>query len=622
MSDSWEKTPNVESVNQWNRSGSRIELPEIQEELNKTVSSAPNPKKAPLNYIDNMEEWEKSQKKYWREVHEKQKELESILQASEDKQTELDLFRDERTKLGVELQKIEWSLLYKLSDKIDFFNDIANGIKEWAEQQLKKLRITMKWEENGGKQVVKLISDRELSQEEQDMVYEQFVAQMAEQWRDMSNVNVEFECDNGEQADEPENLGDVEDAESVWWDGFDEEQWDWDILDEDNNLENPEWHEDQERDFESYEEEETGEEPNLLQLYLQLTEGETKDYFLSFLNDEQKKNLWKLEWELKDQITKYKEIQRQIYSVSNKIKQLVKEMASIDDDWIECEESIRDLSEKMEKTNQSYFLDSHKSTKKVSIDDFVATPAVKKQINHILNLYKKWLSVPKTILLYWWHNLWKTYAANVLSSELGLDMYHIKSYDIFNSEYPDPAEMLKAIFSFIVRKNEPCIIFLDEMEKFSGGSEWSPYQKVLENTLRHHIAKIKESNRNIIIIWAVSSWWKLDPSLLKQDVFQKQIAFEKYWDNECKELLQQIMQKKWLKFGKDVKISDVISKIPSSESERNPEYIKCLIDTAEDYHLLNSENPEFDNVIFISDIIEAMKLMKDRNLSSAEHMWY
>lgn len=622
MSDSWEKTPNVESVNQWNRSGSRIELPEIQEELNKTVSSAPNPKKAPLNYIDNMEEWEKSQKKYWREVHEKQKELESILQASEDKQTELDLFRDERTKLGVELQKIEWSLLYKLSDKIDFFNDIANGIKEWAEQQLKKLRITMKWEENGGKQVVKLISDRELSQEEQDMVYEQFVAQMAEQWRDMSNVNVEFECDNGEQADEPENLGDVEDAESVWWDGFDEEQWDWDILDEDNNLENPEWHEDQESDFESYEEEETGEEPNLLQLYLQLTEGETKDYFLSFLNDEQKKNLWKLEWELKDQITKYKEIQRQIYSVSNKIKQLVKEMASIDDDWIECEESIRDLSEKMEKTNQSYFLNSHKSTKKVSIDDFVATPAVKKQINHILNLYKKWLSVPKTILLYWWHNLWKTYAANVLSSELWLDMYHIKSYDIFNSEYPDPAEMLKAIFSFIVRKNEPCIIFLDEMEKFSGGSEWSTYQKVLENTLRHHISKIKESNRDIIIIWAVSSWWKLDPSLLKQDVFQKQIPFEKYWDDECKELLQQIMQKKWLKFDKDVKLSDIISKLSSSEEERNPEYIKCLIDTAEDYHLLNSDDPEFDTTISASDINEAIKLMKDRNHSSAEHMWY
>ena len=160
------------------------------------------------------------------------------------------------------------------------------------------------------------------------------------------------------------------------------------------------------------------------------------------------------------------------------------------------------------------------------------------------------------------------------------------------------------------------------MEKFSWGSEWSPYQKVLENTLRHHISKIKESNRDIIIIWAVSSWWKLDPSLLKQDVFQKQIPFEKYWDDECKELLQQIMQKKWLKFDKDVKLSDIISKLASSEEERNPEYIKCLIDTAEDYHLLNSEDPEFDTTISVSDINEAVKLMKDRNHSSAEHMWY
>ena len=69
-------------------------------------------------------------------------------------------------------------------------------------------------------------------------------------------------------------------------------------------------------------------------------------------------------------------------------------------------------------------------------------------------------------------------------------------------------------------------------------------------------------------------------------------------------------------------MGDIISKIPNSEWERNPEYIKCLIDTAEDYHLLNSEDPEFANTISISDIKQAVKLMKDRNLSSAEHMWY
>ena len=77
-----------------------------------------------------------------------------------------------------------------------------------------------------------------------------------------------------------------------------------------------------------------------------------------------------------------------------------------------------------------------------------------------------------------------------------------------------------------------------------------------------------------------------------------------------------------MSFFSDVKLSDIISKLANSEWERNPEYIKCLIDEAEDYHLLNSENPEFDNTISISDIIEAMKLMKDRNRSSAEHMWY
>ena len=600
MAETWEKTPNVESLSQSKWWSSRVELAEIQNELNKAVSSAPNPSKAPLNYIDNMDEREKSQKEHDKKIREKQQELAVVLQASDNKSDEIDVFREDKAKIDAEIQKVIWSLYTKLYPHIDFLNEVALKFNEWYIKELeKKLRRS---KQSKQKYVVTAKVDRELTTEEKKEMEESIFEQVKSQGVNPKNVVINYEIIPHDELSK--QIWEVSNQEN---DANSEEL---------NNVED--------------DEEPTSEEielPDVLQTYFQLTSKESQDMFELFLKRkylEQAHVTWlnNLMYNLKDLENKYDELCHQSYFLSEKIEKLESELSTIDDVGLKYENDIISLQETKGIRDQSYFLNSHKSTKKVSIDDFVATPAVKKQINHILNLYKKWLPIPKTILLYWWHNLWKTYAANVLSSELWLDMYHIKSYDIFNSEYPDPAEMLKAIFSFVVRKNEPCIIFLDEMEKFSGGSEWSPYQKVLENTLRHHISKIKESNRDIIIIWAVSSWWKLDPSLLKQDVFQKQIEFEKYWDDECKELLQQIMQIKWLKFDKDVKLRDIISKLASSEWERNPEYIKCLIDTAEDYHLLNSEDPEFDNIISVSDINEAIKLMKDRNHSSAERMWY
>lgn len=607
MSETWDKQLNVESLSQGKWWSSRVELAEIQNELSKTVSSAPNPSKAPLNYIDNMDEREKSQKEYDKKVREKQQELAMVLQISEDKLEEISEFRREKARIDIEIQKTIWSFCNKLYPYIDFLNEVANAINEWMQNMIDSNQESQEESvEEPQKYRVKVKVDRELTLEQKEELEQNIFSQLSEKWMDPENIVIDYEIHSSEELSK--DIEEIRNAENAKSEGVDQS-------------------EDEEEDEEEQEQvDETSEIkqniPPILSTYFQLTSEDSREFFKSLLDDQYVEWMENLIENVKDLENRYKELWYQSYYLSEKIDKLEDESSKIDETWLKYENDIISLQEDKDKRDQSYFLNSHKSTKKVSIEDLVTTPVVKKQINHILNLYKKWLPIPKTILLYWWHNLWKTYAANVLSSELGLDMYHIKSYDIFNSEYQDPAEMLKAIFSLAVRKNEPCIIFLDEMEKFSGGSEWSPYQKVLENTLRHHISKIKESNRDIIIIWAVSEWWKLDPSLLKQDVFQKQIVFEKYWDNECEELLQQIMQKKWLKFDKDVKMGDIISKIPNSESERNPEYIKCLIDTAEDYHLLNSEDPEFANAISIYDIVEAMKLMKDRNRSSAEHMWY
>ncbi len=575
-----EKKSNVENVAQSKWSVSRVELVEIQNEINKAISSTPNPSKAPLNYIDNMEEREKSQKEYEQKIIEKQIEIAEILQASETKDEELSIFREEKAKLDIELQKTIWSLYNKLIPHIDFLSEVANKINEWMQSMLNS---DLKWQESpqeGKKYNVKVKINEDWSQEDKSKLEQDIFSQLKEQWITPEQVILSYEIkSNEEQQNDSEELNTQNEEDS-------------------QNI------------------------PYILQLYFQLTSKDFQKYFKPLLDDIYLKWMQNLMENVKDLEEKYKELQHQSHFLSEKINELEYELSDIDESYIKCENDKKSLNEDKEKRDQTYFLDSYKSTKKVSLDDFVASPIVTKQINHILNLYKKWLSIPKTILLYWWHNLWKTYAANVLSSQLWLAMYHIKSYDIFNSEYSDPAEMLKAIFHIAIKKNEPCIIFLDEMEKFIGGAEWSPYQKILENTLRHHISKIKESNREIIIIWALSEWWKLDPNLLKQDVFQKQIVFEKYWENECRELLQQILRKKGLNLWDDINLNDIVSKISSLESQRNPEYIKNLVDVAEDCHLLDSEDPEFENTIFASDIQKAIELIKDRNRSNTDHIWY
>jgi hypothetical protein len=53
-----------------------------------------------------MDKWEQAQKDYIKEVTAKQRELAVILQLTEDKETELDLVRAEKTRLDIELQKI------------------------------------------------------------------------------------------------------------------------------------------------------------------------------------------------------------------------------------------------------------------------------------------------------------------------------------------------------------------------------------------------------------------------------------------------------------------------------------------------------------------------------------
>ena len=98
------------------------------EEAKWTDTQVPNPKKAPLNYIDNMWEWEEAQKKYVEEVAQKQQELMTILWTYEDKTEETDRFRVAKSELEIRLNKTMWTIVDKLQNYEDFLIQVYTKI--------------------------------------------------------------------------------------------------------------------------------------------------------------------------------------------------------------------------------------------------------------------------------------------------------------------------------------------------------------------------------------------------------------------------------------------------------------------------------------------------------------
>ena len=443
-------------------------LTEKIEESKWNDTQTPNPQKAPLNYIDNMWEWEKAQKKYVEDVAQKQQELLTILWAYEDKPEETSRFREAKSKLEIQLEKIMWTIVDQLKDYDDFlflvYEKIFQNNNEWENNE--------EWDINENN-----IENRNINEEKN-----------LENWNnekdnETSNENVEeSEKNKSALAEEIASI-----LSGVWinvtWvsvvpiNMLNQENWNWELLDDAQVIINK---------------------------FLSVVEPENRNKYKGLLDKPEITWIENLHTSLKKQLKNYIELLYQIDLIDAKIDKLENEENLIYSKYCQRVKDSKKMEEDMEKINETYFLNSYQSTKNVSLNSFVSNPLVEKQISNIIELSKKWLSTPKTILLYWNFNSWKTYAANVIATELWRKMYHIKSYDIFTWWFSDPNAMLDAIFTWAIKKKEPCIIFLDEIENFYQWYDWSPYQNLLENTIRHHISKIKESNLDIIIIWAIS----------------------------------------------------------------------------------------------------------------------
>lgn len=589
---------NIETVNssKWDSASKLKDSFGKIEEVMWSDTQTPNPKKAPLNYIDNMCEWEDAQKKYEEKVFEMQQKLAAVFQADEDKINEIEKFRNAKIDLDIELEKIMWAILNKLDEYGDFLKQVYAKIYQ-SEAALENVNSEQWWEVNG-----------EVSDETDDKVEAAVDDEINDEESDNNWENVE---ENWEITVEPKTIEDSDLASqvanmliacwlNVWWVSLvpmGELEWNWDA-----------WLEAEVDAMDAVNE------------FLDIVDPENWGIYKWFLDKDEIIWVENLFDSIKWYATDYWKLQYQIDNIERKISKLEAEEDTIYDSYTQLIRETKTINEDMEDLNKTYFLNSYLSTKNVSFDSFVSSELVEKQIANIIELNKQWKPIPKTILLYWKSNLWKTYAANVLASELWRKMYHIKSYDIFTGWLSDPNAMLDAIFTWAIKMKEPCIIFLDEIEDFSCGDNWWPYQNLVENTIRHHISKIKDSSLDIMIIWAISNRNKVGSSLMKQDVFSKQIYFAPLSPEKYSKLFQTMLSDKGVKVRGDFNVESLIDCIKNSD--RDQEYLKKLIDMAIDFHQLNHTD-EVDNIVLSSDDFnDAIKFMKDYSHNVSQGVWY
>jgi len=570
----WETTLNrkTEDGKSWEKVASRAAL--IWQLQSESVSnSSPNPSRVPLNYIDNLDSRKKAQKEYEGEVKKNQHEIACILWEMEDKASELDSVRDHLCDKKNELNDVSGQIMEQIYAHQDFFFEILNRILEKLSENLEE----NEWAEWDEWQEIEAWDDNEVQEDSWDGADEQQVV----------------EWDNGGESGN--NL--------LFWEKIEAIQ----------NMFNQMWYQ---LTLLNDDPSEADEEPerNALDFYFWMTDPANRPQLKQYLSDAEIDGIENLID--KELITKWKILQYQLWFSEKLMNALQLEYNDLDKKYSSAVSKRSALDENMEKTNEKYFLDSYQSTKNVTMDSFISNPVVKKQIDNLIQLNKKWLPLPKTILLYGGHNLWKTYAANVLANELGRKMYHIKSSDIFTWWYTDPNAMLDTIFEWAVSKKEPCIIFLDEMEEFNvDNSDWSAYKKLVSNTIRHHISKIKESSLDIMIIWAVADKSKVDGDLLKQEVFSKMVLFMPLWKEESLKLLDQFIKNKWMKLADDVDLWKVLEN--TKKDKYTPESLKRFIEVVKSLHELD------DDAVFTMDDFEQARAY----ITQTEHMmsnwiWY
>lgn len=166
--------------------------------------------------------------------------------------------------------------------------------------------------------------------------------------------------------------------------------------------------------------------------------------------------------------------------------------------------------------------------KKISFDDIIGYEKEKVELkeiqNFIVNL-KKYeeigARIPKGILLVGESGNGKTLMAKALSQEINIPFYSIG--DELNED--TTVKSIREVFTE-ARNNSPCVIFIDEIDKLDGSSDFmDPFVQDGSPLIRELLTQMDgfQTNSGIIVIATANSIMRLNKSLLRSGRFDRVI---------------------------------------------------------------------------------------------------
>ena len=118
----------------------------------------------------------------------------------------------------------------------------------------------------------------------------------------------------------------------------------------------------------------------------------------------------------------------------------------------------------------------------------------------------------------------KTHLATALAGELGYNFLTVDAANIRRSSMGEALQNLDRMFE-MVEENQPCVVFLDEIDSLAPERGGSTHEARIElvNQLLTHIESINEQDANIVVVAATNRPDAVDDALLRTGRFDTQI---------------------------------------------------------------------------------------------------